>query len=226
MDEQPKSWKYKLTVAVILSLIPAPLVWISICGPVSGAPGWLAIPVQIARHLSLAAFALLFAAPAFFLLGLYGVIRIRRSNAKVNWLVVAVAMAIAWPSAYFTYQSALKWRHTKLSAATERASTLVGALETFRITQDEYPRDLAALTPDYLSSVPETGLLLFRGFEYLPQPDRGLHPDCEGYQLAVKCPLTPFSWDFLFYWPNNGHYPYELHAAEVERIGDWGYVHR
>ena len=135
-------------------------------------------------------------------------------------------MAVAWPSTYFTYQAALKWRTARLLAATERASTLVEAIESYNAVQGEYPVKLDALVPDYISSVPGTGLLVYRDLEYLRQPDLGLHPDCEGYQLSIRCPLAPFSWDFLFYWPNHNHYPYEHHAAVVERIGDWAYVHR
>jgi hypothetical protein len=225
MDDQPRSWKYKLTLAIILSLIAAVLIWIGIAGPVSGAPGWLAIPVRVLWHLSLLSYALLFAAPAFFLIGVYGAIRISRRNAKVNWAIVILAMAVAWPSTYFTYRSALGWRSARLLTATERAAPLIEAIESYNAARGEYPASLAALVPDYTGVIPDSGLLLYRDFKYLRQPDMGLSPKCEGYQLSLRCPLAPFSWDLLFYWPNNNGYPYEHHAAVVERIGNWGYVH-
>jgi hypothetical protein len=225
MEYRPKSWVYKLILTVILSLLAAGLLWAGMCGPVARLSRAYFVPVGIVRYLSLLSFAVLFSAPAIFLLASYCAIRTRGRNARVNWLMIALGMAIAWPSTYYAYRSGLESRRVRLEQAADRGRAVIDALHDFKADRGEYPDTLGALVPDYLPSAPETGMLLFRRFEYLRQPDRGLHRGCKGYQLGIVCPMTVFSWDFLFYWPNDD-YPFELHASEVKTIGDWGYVQR
>lgn len=112
-------------------------------------------------------------------------------------------------------------RRASLLAATERARPLIAAIDRFEQRRGAPPLALAALVPDYLPAVPDTGLPAYPQFEYARSaaPEG---PTTPRWQLRLSCPLLMDA-DELVYWPGET-YPAQRFGGAVSRLGGWALV--
>lgn len=107
---------------------------------------------------------------------------------------------------------------------TERAQPVVDAIDRYVRQNGQPPSSLAELFPDYLPSVPSTGVGSAPEFRYIvgEQAKREYHANPWVLQLDVSTGVM--NWDIFIYYPLQ-NYPERGHGGALERIGDWAYVH-
>lgn len=117
-------------------------------------------------------------------------------------------------------------RHARMStlvACTERAQPLIAAIAAFERDRGAPPPDLEALVPDYLPTLPGTGLGACPRFDYSRDPAVGTTP-APAWQLQLSC-AELMDVDLFTYWPGQ-HYPERMFGRTVVRHGAWAFVHR
>ncbi len=130
-----------------------------------------------------------------------------------NWTTFALSSHIQhnWPV-----------RREGLVQSTERAKPLIGAIEKFKADKKRTPAALNELVPNYIASIPYTGMADYPEFFY--RNDGGHDRLFKTYQLSVRTSSGFINFDRFDYWPE-GDYPPQMYGGGVERIGAWAYVH-
>jgi len=109
--------------------------------------------------------------------------------------------------------------------AAERGEALIEAIDRFQAREGRLPGSLDELVPRDLPSIPETGMMGFRSFEYVGPASEtaGEERLFETYEIRVNL-YQLLQFDSLVYWPEE-NYPDWMYGGGVERIGEWAYVH-
>ncbi len=110
-----------------------------------------------------------------------------------------------------------------LHSVAERAQGLIGAIGAYEARYGKPPTSLENLVPEFLPSVPDTGIAAYPKFEYSigdSEAARNGNP----WMLYVSTPVTPLDWDMFVYFPNQ-NYPSSGYGGTLERVGKWAYVH-
>ena len=115
-------------------------------------------------------------------------------------------------------------------------SDFEGALEAFKTAarkapgnQDyaqQYgnpPDSLENLVPDFLPTVPQTGMGAYPEYEY-KVGDEALKFTGNSWCLMVQTSQGLLNWDIFIYFPNQD-YPKRGYGGVLEKVGDWAYVH-
>jgi hypothetical protein len=103
----------------------------------------------------------------------------------------------------------------------QNAEPLIRAVESYRASTGEYPRQLQDLVPAHINAIPHTDAVGYPDFEYARA---GQDSPFKAYEISVKTPAGGFTFDQLVYWPEHS-YPAHMYGGEIERIGSWAYVH-
>lgn len=111
-------------------------------------------------------------------------------------------------------------RHPTFQDLAERSKPLVGAIKKFEKENGTPPARLDALVPEYLTSVPGTGIPVCPDYRYSLKS--WVEPNL--WELSVPCPFGLVNWDQFLYLPEQ-NYPEKGYGGSLERIGDWAYVH-
>jgi len=102
----------------------------------------------------------------------------------------------------------------------ERSAPLVDAIKSYVQTHGSPPPDLDALVPNFLSSIPETGMAAYPEYYYRVAEDRLYWGNT--WVLNVFCTSGPMNFDSFVYYPNQN---YGFHGEDLaEMIGDWAYL--
>ncbi len=115
------------------------------------------------------------------------------------------------------------------SKLAERSAPLVKAIGQFETDYGYPPGELADLVPDYLPTVPSTGMGAYPKYEYQPKSTNDTFcwapwPEGNSWVLYVNTPSGVINWDMFIYFPN-GKYPKHAYSSWLERIGNWAYCH-
>jgi len=105
----------------------------------------------------------------------------------------------------------------------ERSVPLVQAIKKFETEKGHPPNSLKELVPEYLLSIPDTGMGAYPMYEYIVGEEARKH-DNNPWVLYVFTPSGGLNWDMFMYFPNQ-NYPERGYGGSLERIGDWAYVH-
>jgi hypothetical protein len=122
-----------------------------------------------------------------------------------------------------------KVRQAACKRVCQRAEPIIQAIESYRAQEDTYPKFLNDLVPNFLDSIPGTGLRGYPYFKYelLDSNNRAytyLYEEHNApYELKVDL-YRMFAWDSFFYWPSED-YPDVIYGGETEIINNWAYVH-
>ena len=106
----------------------------------------------------------------------------------------------------------------------ERAQPVVDAIESYARQNGQPPASLAELFPDYLASVPSTGVGSAPEFRYISGEQAKRDYDGNPWVLQLDVSTGALNWDILVYYPLQ-NYPEHGHGGRLERIGGWAYVH-
>ena len=135
--------------------------------------------------------------------------------------VAAAAIAVVTVVAGLRVANHLRMAGMRECAA--RLEPLVVAVSAYEREHGAPPKEVAALLPRYLPSVPGTGLGAYPRVNYVASTDGRADIYGNRWMLSVNTGYL-LSWDMLVYLPN-GNYPrYDL-GGPVERLAAWGYVH-
>lgn len=117
----------------------------------------------------------------------------------------------------------IELRMSAFDALAVRSTTLVSAIEQFEKEKGGPPRSLEQLVPDYLDTVPSTGMGGYPEYEYVSGDQAA---NCEGndWVLLVPAPGPGMNFDIFMYFPDQ-NYPETGYGGWLERIRGWAYVH-
>lgn len=105
----------------------------------------------------------------------------------------------------------------------ERSSPLVQAIKDYQTTVEHPPESLESLVPNFIDSVPGTGMAAYPDYEYI-SGEEAEGWDNNPWVLYVKTPSGGINWDMFIYLPKQ-NYPKRGYGGSLERIQDWAYVH-
>ena len=103
----------------------------------------------------------------------------------------------------------------------ERSKPLIAAVYAFEKTYGHPPESLQALVPEFMQSVPFTGMAAYPNYEYkTPAADYDDNP----WVITVFTPSGGINFDQFMYFALT-NYPKAGYGGTLERVGDWVYVH-
>lgn len=125
-----------------------------------------------------------------------------------------------------TIQFSIYWggriRHRAFLALAERSVVLVDAIKAYEDKYGAPPASLEALVPDFIPSIPKTGMGAYPKYRYVvPEQDRYAG---NPWVLFVFTPTGIPNFDQFIYYPLQ-NYPADLDGNPLERIRDWAYMH-
>ena len=141
-----------------------------------------------------------------------------------NWRPVALAatavgaMAVGFVPGLWSFAYAKHYAYQLLG---QRSETLVKAIERFEQVHGVPPQALIQLTPEFLPSIPDTGMAAYPEYEYAW--GAGPCPVNNAWHLKVDAGEV-LKWDFFFYCPKK-NYTEEGWGGYNEVVGNWAYLH-
>lgn len=113
-------------------------------------------------------------------------------------------------------------RRNQMIAFTQRSQPLVAAIRRYEKKYSAVPKSLSVMVPEFLPTVPETGLGAYPHYRY-ELPKRPGEYDGNDWALIVDTDLG-MNFDSMMYLPRQ-NYPKHGYGGALERINDWAYVH-
>jgi hypothetical protein len=104
----------------------------------------------------------------------------------------------------------------------QRSAPIVQAIKKFEAEKGHRPNSLEELVPQYLPSIPNTGMGAYPKYEY--EVGKIGEWDDNPWVLYVNTPSGGVNWDMFMYFPKQ-NYPKTGYGGGLERIDDWAYVH-
>jgi hypothetical protein len=146
------------------------------------------------------------------------------SLVALNWRpavaasIVVGGMAVGFVPGIVTFHLL---KHAGYTLLGWRSAPLIEAIKAYERSNGAPPGTLDDLTPQYLKSVPGTGMAAYPEYEYAPEQG----PCLDGNRWHVKVDAGEvLQWDFFFYCPEQ-IYSVQGWGGYNEVIGDWAYLH-
>ena len=108
------------------------------------------------------------------------------------------------------------------AALAERSSTLVNAIRAYEQMYRAPPPSLNAIVPEFIPSIPVTGMGAHPKYEYLV--GKADFFDQNPWVLIVFASTGFPDFDEFIYYPLQNYPEYRL-CNRLELIGDWAYIH-
>lgn len=196
-----------LCAAIPLVCVPA-AEWAAVAPHGSDAFLWLML---------LLVFPALAAVPAF-LAALVGLAfrRFRRYAA-----VIALCCAVYFAAFGAAVRIGDNIRMSAFRRLAERSEPLIAAIRAYEQKHGRPPESLQALVPEFISSVPSTGMGAYPEYRYSPA---GTNDHGNPWVVTVFTPSGGINFDQFMYFPLT-NYPERGYGGWLERVGDWAYVH-
>lgn len=173
---------------------------------------WLLLWIPL--FFSLPVFA---AVPTFFVALLGLIFRRFRRNAAV----VALCLASFVLAFIVSLQIGNNVRMSAFHRLAERSKPLIVAIQAFEQRHGHPPESLQALVPEFIVSVPSTGMKAYPNYEYSTVSTNYYD---NPWALVVFTPSGAINFDQFMYFPRT-NYPEADYGGSLERVGDWAYVH-
>lgn len=227
-----KKAKLKVLLALVLLVLPLVYYYFSTI-PLRSGPNWL-------LYIGSTGFFGMFL-DMFFPLFIVATIplainAIFRKKRQLFITLIGIVLLFDFIGSIFAIKQINKFKRDKMVQATIRGKPIIAAIENYYKNNNKYPKSLNDLIPQYISSIPNTGMCGYPDFEYsittsasgyLTKEDYGSDPmqECQtgGYEISIETGLT-LQFDRFVYWPKKV-YPYYMYGGVIERIADWAYVH-
>lgn len=192
-------------------LFIAPLAEYLIVGPVGSyylimLPGFLIFP-------ALGALAYLLASPVLLIPRDSRRQRLRHCGLCLV-LVVCTIAGMRWTGSI---------RNEAFHRLAQHSSGLVTAIKNYERSRGLPPPSLDALVPDFLVTVPGTGMAAYPAYTYLAG-DAARRYEQNPWVLIVPTPYGGINFDKFLFFPRQ-NYPQKGCGGWLQRMGDWGYVH-
>jgi len=160
----------------------------------------------------------LLAAPPLLLVALIGLCfrRVRRGSALVA--LCSAAYLVAFP---VSVQIGQRIRMRAFHQLAERSKPLIEAIRGFEQKHGRPPESLEALVPEFMPSIPSTGVRAYPEYDY---STASKNFDGNPWVLTVSTPSGGINFDQFMYFPLT-NYPEQGYGGWLERVGDWAYVH-
>jgi hypothetical protein len=120
----------------------------------------------------------------------------------------------------------LGWRLRRSAFAelAERSQPLVDAIKAYQVAHGGPPASLEKLVPEFLPSIPTTGMRAYPDYEYSVAHEKR-EMDGNEWMLVVFTPSGGINFDQFFYYPSEKYPEYYWGGNRVEPIRNWAYVH-
>lgn len=120
-----------------------------------------------------------------------------------------------------------KIRHNAFVKLANDSSVLIEAIKQYEEQRGVAPETLENLVPDFLPSIPTTGIGAYPIYKYYrcekaDQTEKGCFHN--PWYLQVDTSSGILSFDIFIYLPKQ-NYPESGYGGNLERIEDWAYVH-
>lgn len=114
-------------------------------------------------------------------------------------------------------------RERAFHSLAQRSAVLVEAIHSFEVTRGYPPNSLDELVPEFLASIPFTGMAAYPHYQYKRIDEPGAY---QGNTWMIEVPASsgPMNFDSFIYLPNQA-YPKLGYGGILKRIGAWAYVH-
>jgi hypothetical protein len=149
-----------------------------------------------------------------------------RSVLLVIGIIFLTACLVAHLSRFVNWEI----RYSSFERVSQRAEVVIQAIESYREHENKAPESLDCLVPEYIDTIPGTGIRAYPFFEYeIPEAVGQYHKDIfekhnVPYELRVNCSIGVLNWDCFIYWPSES-YPDNIYGGPTELINKWAYVH-
>ncbi len=107
-------------------------------------------------------------------------------------------------------------------ALAERSDALVDGIKAYERAYGEPPASLDSLIPEFLPSIPHTGIGAYPQYRYVVSKEPNQH-DGNPWVLSVFTPSRILDFDQFVYYPLQ-NYPRCWCGNRLERIRDWAYI--
>jgi hypothetical protein len=114
-------------------------------------------------------------------------------------------------------------RHKAFIGLAERSRPVVAAIRQYEAQHGKPPETLATLVPEFFTSIPQTGMGAYPGYEYFVG-EKAAKYDGNPWAIVVFTPSGGINFDKFMYFPLQ-NYPEKGYGGRLQRIGDWAYVH-
>jgi hypothetical protein len=155
---------------------------------------------------------------------LFGMFVLQTGSVARKQLITSGATCVAL---LISIQLMFAIRHVAMCNVIERARPLIAAITAFEKKRGKLPKALAELVPEYLPSVPKTGLPAYVPgvFNMGNDPSDTYHYEAPyvmyiPWRLTVEVPIY-IATERLIY--NSTKEYREEEGQHIERMGDWGY---
>jgi hypothetical protein len=105
----------------------------------------------------------------------------------------------------------------------ERSKPLVRSIHGYEKKYGHPPETLQALVPEFISSIPSTGMAAYPEFEYVTG-NLALDYNGNPWVLYIFTPSGGINFDQFMYFPLQ-NYPKTGYGGWLEMVGEWAYVH-
>lgn len=150
-----------------------------------------------------------------------GALFFRRTRRLGMLFIVVITVLLSF--AILSARGFERYRLAQFERLAQRADPLVAAVHYYERDHDRPPPSLAALVPDYLEEVPDTGIGAYPAFDYL-RGDVARVPGDNQWAIFVDVPKGFSNFDQFVYYPSQT-YPGRNEWGYFEPVGDWAYVH-
>lgn len=145
---------------------------------------------------------------------------------RLRWdaLLVLILTLVYLPLAITGITLGQKVRMARMAEFVERSQPLIEAIQRYERDEGAPPATLADLIPDYLPEIPHTGMMAYPEYEYHSGKKSLEWYDGNPWVVTVETPSGGLNWDEMLYFPKQ-NYPKAGYGGDLERVGDWAYVH-
>jgi hypothetical protein len=105
----------------------------------------------------------------------------------------------------------------------EHSKSLIHAINSYTNIHGEPPHELSELVPEYLQTIPNTGVGQAPNYLYLSGPEASKGYDGNPWVLWLDVPTGIINWDIIIYYPLQ-NYPEFDFGGSLELVGEWAYV--
>jgi ABC-type transport system involved in multi-copper enzyme maturation permease subunit len=172
---------------------------------------WYTVPLML--PLLIALVAIVISLPFF-------LIRSKRKEAISLFSVAGVYLAFG----ILCLSIGSKVRMRGFERLADRSRLLIAAVHRFHAENKRPPDSLAELVPNYLATIPNTGMAAYPKYEYVTGRHAFENYDGNPWAVWVDTPSGGINWDIFLYYPRQ-NYPQRGHGGYLERVKDWAYVH-
>ena len=139
-------------------------------------------------------------------------------------LFLLLLAIVHFPCIMFGIVLGLPLRDAGMKSFVQRARPLVAAIHQYERDHASPPTSLDDLVPDYLPSVPTTGMGAYPEFRYVFGTKAEEQYDGNPWVLWVATNSGGINFDMIMYFPNQ-NYPELGYGGWLRPIGEWAYVH-